>query len=347
MELKTATEAAEWLLRLEEDASTRCQREFVEWLKHSPRHMEEFLLVWATAGATREIDTDRTIDVDALLKEGMENVTPLPTAVAARPAPAAHGKRWARWWSAGVAATLLGAVVLGLLHEFRVPAYSTALGEQRSFQMEDGSLLHLNTQSRVTVRYSKHAREVQLLQGEALFVVAPDRSRPFRVTAGSTMIQAVGTQFNVYRQSHETTVSVLEGKVKVVSNASAPSLPRQPLDQPSAANPRQGAAATLIAGEQISVTDEGRSVMPAAADIDVAVAWRQRRLVFRSQRLDEIAAQFNRYNQTVIRVEGMAAQKRMSGTFNANQPEAFLGFLAQDPQLEVERSAKESVIRAR
>lgn len=347
MELKIAMEAAEWLLKLEEDASTRCQREFVEWLKHSPRHMEEFLLVWATAGATRGIDTERTIDVDALLKAGMENVTPLPTVVATQPASAVSGKRWTRWWHAGVAAALIGAVALGLLHEFRVPAYSTALGEQRSFQMEDGSLLHLNTQSRVNVRYSKHAREIHLLQGEALFVVAPDRSRPFRVTAGSTTIQAVGTQFNVYRQPHETTVSVIEGKVKVVSTASALSLARQPLDQPGTANPQRDAAATLIAGEQISMTDEGRTVAPVAADIDVAVAWRQRRLVFRSQRLDEIAAQFNRYNQTVIRVEGTAAHKRMSGTFNANQPEAFLGFLTQDPQLEVQRSAKENVIRTR
>ncbi len=97
----------------------------------------------------------------------------------------------------------------------------TSLGEQRFFKLDDGSVLYLNTQSRVEVRYSRAARVVRLIEGEAMFTVEHDAARPFRVMAGPTVIQAVGTRFNVYRTRLSTTVSVVEGVVKIAADVPA------------------------------------------------------------------------------------------------------------------------------
>ena len=81
--------------------------------------------------------------------------------------------------------------------------------------IEDGSTITMNTRSRMRVWLTRHARDIELLEGEALFSVAHDPSRPFRVHVGHTVVEAVGTEFSVYRGEHGTKVSVVEGRVKI------------------------------------------------------------------------------------------------------------------------------------
>ena len=81
--------------------------------------------------------------------------------------------------------------------------------------LEDGSRIELNARSRLRVTYSKSLRTVELYDGQALFQVAKDASRPFLVKSGEATVRAVGTQFDVYRKDDHTTVTVLEGRVAV------------------------------------------------------------------------------------------------------------------------------------
>src|SRR6185312_16380584 len=60
-------------------------------------------------------------------------------------------------------------------------------------------------------------RDVELIEGQALFAVAHDVARPFIVSAGNAAVRAVGTQFDVYRKQTGTTVTVVEGRVAVSS----------------------------------------------------------------------------------------------------------------------------------
>src|SRR4029077_5426176 len=79
--------------------------------------------------------------------------------------------------------------------------YATALGEQRSLALSDGSTVQLDSLSKIRIRYGEHDRPVVLLQGQALFHVAKDTTRPFIVDIGQTRVRAVGTQFDVYRKA--------------------------------------------------------------------------------------------------------------------------------------------------
>jgi transmembrane sensor len=93
--------------------------------------------------------------------------------------------------------------------------YETAISQQRTVTLADGSAVQLNTHTRLEVQLSGKLRELHLLEGEALFTVAHDTTRPFEVHVGEAVVRAVGTQFNIRRDVRDTTVSVLEGAVHV------------------------------------------------------------------------------------------------------------------------------------
>jgi len=220
LEALHAVEASGWIETMRH-ASPGDEMRFVAWLKESPRNVRDFLLMRSLDCALENLDAERLHSIEALIAKVDQRVAPLTL----RPAPAAAAvatrSRRVRW--AALAAGVLGAAV-GALFWYAHPGFrqfETATGEQRTFELEDGSVVSLNTHSRVAVRLAAHAREVRLLRGEALFHVAHDPSRPFLVSTDDAVVQAVGTQFDVYRRDDGTVVAVLEGQVNVTTAAPA------------------------------------------------------------------------------------------------------------------------------
>jgi len=337
---RQAEVAAEWLLRLETEGQG-CHADFVTWLRESPLHVREFCALSTLSKHLETMDPRRTLDVEAWLADARVNVVALHEereAHSAAPAKSDLRKPVRMWRWAGVTATIvvISFVAYWALRLFTVPAFTTSIGEQRTMKLADGSLLVLNTRSHVEVKFKEKSREVRLLEGEALFVVAHDVKRPFRVAAGGAVIQAVGTQFNVRRKLSTTEVSVIEGRVQVSPDNNA----RLPTG--SEAPPR-----LLVAGEEAVVSPDGRILKQTAAAPSTALAWRQRRLVFRDNTLADVAAEFNRYNETQIRVEGDGARNRLlTGAFEADNPQGLILFLRQDESLETKDEGKTVVIRA-
>lgn len=69
-------QAAQWLLRLDEDFGPRQRALFAAWLKQSPRHAEEFLLLTALWRQLDHVDPQRRIDVPALVAEANSRGAP-------------------------------------------------------------------------------------------------------------------------------------------------------------------------------------------------------------------------------------------------------------------------------
>jgi transmembrane sensor len=102
------------------------------------------------------------------------------------------------------------------------------------------------------------------------------------------------------------------------------------------------------AGEQASVAAHGTLIKRTETDIAAAVAWRERRLVFSADRLEDIAAEFSRYSPREIRLEDQQARdKRITGTFDADDPESLVLFLEELQELSVEHAGDDFVIRGR
>ena len=124
-------------------------------------------------------------------------------------------------------------------------------------------------------------------------------------------------------------LSVVEGAVRVVQTQRAV----QPL--------------RLNAGAEADVTPQ--KIIPAPKpDIPKAVAWRTRRLVFHSDRLEDVAREFNRYNRIPITLEDATlADRHISGVFDADDPQPLVNFLAQQPGFAVVQGKEQIVVRGR
>ena len=343
---QVAQEAAEWLLR--EKGGALAPEEgaaLADWLATSSVHIEEYLAASA-AWALLAVDNGCGEPLPALVERarlepeptnvvqvraaagGLQQITPL----AAR-SPA----RRIRHWPALAASCALVAVVAWGAYRW-VPAvwgsrYATAVGEQRTILLADGSVLTLNTDSAVRVRFGDELRVVDLLAGEGRFQVARDARRPFVVRANGTSVRAIGTVFDVRLGRSETRVAVIEGHVAV-------DLPAQV----GKSRGRAGAAAAnpshaeLRAGEQVAVDAGAGLIEHRPGDLESVTAWIDRRLVFRDARLADVIAEFNRYRTHPLAIDDAAvAGISISGVFHIDDPESLMTYLVNYEGMQVTR----------
>jgi transmembrane sensor len=202
----------------------------------------------------------------------------------------------------------LAAAVVGIAVVMTGPhGYHTGLGEIRQLPLSDGSVIAINTQSAVEVAMQPDVRRVTLTRGEAWFQVAHDKNRPFVVSAGRIRVRAVGTAFSVRRYDDGADVQVMEGVVETWTEG------------------EESLRVKVVAGSRAHVAEyEAPKPVPASADIQRSLAWREGQIVLEGQTLDEAVAQFNRYNakKLVIADRSLAAEK-LVGQFRATDPRNF------------------------
>jgi transmembrane sensor len=352
-------EASSWFVECRAgDLDDSGRREFDRWLRKSPEHVSAYLEVAANWSEGPRLDTTKRWDAEALISESkkdQDNVVPLggssavlslqesvppPQATASTPPPRTTYRRRLTFYRQHRLALAASIAVLGTLgalgtwfalssHE-----YSTAVGEQRSIALADGSTVSMNSKSRIRVRYSKAERAVDLLEGQALFHVAKDKARPFFVKADGTRVRAVGTQFDVYERQAGTVVTVLEGEVAVSSPAKADAQPASPN---SAGQIDATSLPTVLvsAGEQVTVTPK-QAQKSTHANVTAATAWMQRQIVFESATLSEVAEEFNRYNERQLIIEDPDLLTfHVSGVFSSTDPDSLIHFLRERPGVKV------------
>jgi transmembrane sensor len=237
------------------------------------------------------------------------------------------GLRMAASIAAGFAVLCVGAVFADR-HEARVAApastgqammaagkrYETAVGQQRTVRLDDGSVVALNTGSLVEVAFTADGRNVRLLRGQALFRVAKNPNWPFVVTAGDRRVTAVGTAFDVRLDGKRVKVVLMEGKVRVDP------VKRQGVSRLFP----QLAREDLTPGEQL-VTQGAEAGAVEPADLEREMSWQSGEVIFKDDTLGSAVAEMNRYSERriVVRDPRVAALK-VSGIFRTSRPENFV-----------------------
>lgn len=379
-----SAEAAEWLVEFRSgDMDLDARRDFDAWLRASPEHLRAFIEMTQLWNHAKNIDPERKIIIEELLASGYadDNVVALErvsewvgvsgssadkrdsNSQSANPAAWQRSSRWLRRTS--LAAALIIGVGLAWFSWSWLggsSTYVTAVGEQRSISLADGSKVTLNARSRLRVRFNAATRSVELLEGQAFFHVAKNPARPFIVLSDDTAVRAVGTQFDVNRNRRGTTVTVLEGRVAVYPeqlhdalqtaatecSGTSQSCEGQLSESGAPAAPATGSdrLVLLSADEQVRIAAGQSAMQPVRVDATSAAGWRQGRIVFDSATLLEIADEFNRYSSRQFRAEDHGPTPlRLSGVFTTD-PDFFIQYLRELPGITVRESDKEiSVVR--
>jgi transmembrane sensor len=228
-----------------------------------------------------------------------------------------------------VLATITGGITL---YELRSPVYQTEVGGQQTVMLSDGSRITLNTDSKLTVAYSKTERRIVLDHGEAIFDDVKDARRPFIVQTGGGRIRALGTVFDVRSDPSLLEVTLMQGQVEV-SPANA-----------GQAAVQQGGATVLSPGERMTLRPGGEHTVDHP-NIQAITAWQHGEAMFDNATLAEVMAELNRYGNTHIRLDDPAlAQLRVSGVFTTRDPAEVAEAIAKLHNLNVVKSGQSIVI---
>ena len=323
-------QATEWFAQIRERELSEADRNtFSLWLAESPVHVREYLGVAELWAAIQSLETgpaqSREDLILALHADKDANVFPLAIAddqstIPERAQRMGINGKIRRWFVPGMVAgvaLLLMVAWPNLL--WKSGTYRTSRGEQQSIVLSDGSVVQLNTLSTLVVHFDKDRRRVELPQGEALFRVAHDPTRPFDVQTPFAVVRAVGTEFNVYNRTDGTQISVIEGKVRIA-------------DAHSSSAGGVQSAIPLAAGQQVTVSSAAEPKL-ISANVSAATAWVQRRIVLDNDSVQTAVEQFNRYNRVQIQVPNEElAGLRISGVFDADDPQALIKYLEQIQQ---------------
>jgi transmembrane sensor len=177
----------------------------------------------------------------------------------------------------------------------------TAVGERANLILDDGTVVRMNADSALNIRYTASARTLRLLRGEILITTARDSAatiaggaRPFSVDTAEGNARALGTHFTVRQLEGRSAVAVLHGAVEI--------------------RPAGGATAVrLDAGRQAAFTRAG--VGPLVAADDAVTAWTDGMLVAQDMPLPEFLAALDRYRPGHLRCAPSAARLTVSGTY--------------------------------
>lgn len=325
-------EAAGWLMRLNAAPNDVATYEaFEDWRDAAPEHRAAFDAVqdsWALFGDQAAAPELLALRRDALGRTGRRLGRGLGRG------PALDLGR--RGLAAGLAALLLAPLAVYSWRRLGPDARQTlrtAVGEQRTVTLSDGSRVSLDANTLVKVAYSPALRLAEVVEGRAHFEVAKDKARPMQVRAGRRTVTALGTAFTVEHEGERVVVTLVEGRVAVTETAAARGVAPPP--------PKE-----LVPQQQLVFAANATPRMHEAVDVERAMAWREGKLVFDDESLADAAARVNNYSRVKIIVEDAPARAlKVSGIFNAGDTPAFVE--AVQSYFPVDVSTDESTIQIR
>ncbi|WP_019881960.1 MULTISPECIES: FecR domain-containing protein [unclassified Methylophilus] len=281
---KISETAARWFIRMQEaspDAPERSQ--FEAWLMQSPLHQQEYLSIshaWQGIDSVSELQSlAQAKQTDVFLKQNERKKT--------------------RQKLAGTVAGVVAAICIGWagFHQYQVwqntpmlqLASTTARAQLMTQTLDDGSRVTLNANSHIEIKFYRHQRHIDLLQGEAVFEVQQDPDRPFVVETNRLKVTVLGTRFAINKLQQLERISVDHGKVEVIS--------------------KTGGTKIILHNNQVAeLTAAGLQPRTNVTAQDY-FKFISSTLVFNQAELAEIAETLSRYRPTPVTTDGLSKEK--------------------------------------
>lgn len=298
-------QAIQWLVRVRfNQADEQTQRSFEHWLQQRPEHGLAWQRVETLGDDFEGVPAQLARQTLAGSRQGMRRRESLKLL--------------------GILATVGTAAWLGRDYT-PVPAMlaqqRSSTGERRRFQLDDGSLVQLNSDSAVDSEFDAQRRLIILRRGEIIVNVGADphshQVRPFWVQSRDGLMQAHSSRFLVRERDDGTLVAAQEGAVTLFPGA------------------RQTPASRSVrAGDQLLFTSSGvRTFSDKGLD---PWSWGDGVISARNMRLGDFIAELSRYRPGVLRCAEEVADRRVSGTFQLADNDQVLALIAQSLHLHVD-----------
>ncbi|MDR6498834.1 transmembrane sensor [Burkholderia ambifaria] len=195
----------------------------------------------------------------------------------------------------------------------------TAVGERRAVTLADRTVVVLDTDTALDVRFDDTVRRLRLLRGTIMVTSGHDDrvpARPLVVATAQGELRPLGTRFAVRQRDGATRIEVFAGAVRV-----------QPVDATAGAR-------VIAAGEGADFTrDAIGEPAPLAA---YASAWTDGMLVASRMRLADLVAELDRYRRGSLRCDAAVADLLVSGTYPLDDPARVLDTLKATLPIDVD-----------
>lgn len=179
--------------------------------------------------------------------------------------------------------------------------------------LPDNSIIDLDKKSQLKIRYYQTKRVIELQEGNAFFSVAKEKQKPFLVQTKDTLIEVLGTKFEVITFNNKTRINVLEGLVQVSY-----------LD-----TFRTKALVQLKRAESLVITNLGDVLSQNKIDVTEVASWKRDIIQFNKTTLKDATAMFERYSNDTIEFDNQGiANLRISGKFSTLHFNSFLDSMA-------------------
>lgn len=155
-------------------------------------------------------------------------------------------------------------------------------GGEYDLVLADGTAVWLNAESRLRFPVEFRGKERRVvLEGEAYFEVKKDAERPFRVEIRRSVVEVLGTEFNVsgYGDEERVYTTLVAGKVKVEAD---------------------GNDLVLSPGEQCVLTPADGAMSKQRVDVEKFIAWKKGRFILEEQSLEQIMQKFARWYDITV-----------------------------------------------
>ena len=256
---------------------------------------------------------------------------------------ARNGKAQRKWnmqpFQMAFAASVLVALIVPLLYymggeEAPEPkSFEAAVGERRTIDLDDGSVLTLNADSRISFVLSDEERQVTLHSGEIYVDVAADTDRPFHVDVGADRVSAIGTAFDVRYRDEPARVTVIEGRVRVAPNTDASTI---------------NTVYDLDTGQRLVLEFGAEPTILSQDELKLASDWRNGWLHFNNDSLASVAKALDPHvDKRIVFADGEAANLKVGGSFNVDRLDSLWAALESVVPVEISEEGERIIIRHR
>ena len=212
----------------------------------------------------------------------------------------------------------------------QVGSYTTKTAEVKTLTLPDNSIVELSASSSIEYKFSDDSREVFLTNGQAYFSVKKlynDRGRPvsFKVYIGESVVEVLGTEFDINLRTASARITLVEGSILVQSNFDS------------------AARYTIEPGQQVIAVGNRyeRLNSPTNVDADIMTSWRQGRLTYRNAELFDVIEDVNRfYNGEFIFNHQNLKSLRVTTSFNLDQIQEMTKMLEEILPVKIKQADK-------